>query len=63
MKIQEFNRGYGVEVKVVGKDYDIMAVERALLFRGYEVGSTISDFRMSSLITDAPLNIVKVLAK
>ena len=63
MKIQEFNRGYGVEVKVVGKDYDIMAVERALLFRGYEVGSTISDFRMSYLITDAPLNIVKVLAK
>ena len=63
MKIQEINRGYGIEVKVVGKDYDIMAVERALLFRGYEVGSTISDFRMSYLITDAPLNIVKVLAK
>ena len=59
MKIKEFDRGYGVEVKVVGKDFEIIGLEKTLLSKEYEVGSMVSDFRQSYLITDAPLNVVK----
>ena len=62
MKIQEFDRGYGAETKVFGKDFEIIELEKKLLYKGYEVGSVISDFRMSYLMTDEPLNIVKEVA-
>ena len=59
MKIFEFNRGYGTETKVIGKDFEIIELEKKLLSKGYEVGSVVSDFRSSKLMTDAPISIVK----
>ena len=58
MKIFEFNRGYGAETKVIGKDFEIIELEKKLLSKGYQVGSVVS-FRKNYLFTDAPINIVK----
>ena len=59
IKIFDFDRGYGAETKATGKDFEILELERKLLSKGYQVGSMVSDFRASYLMTDAPLNIVK----
>ena len=63
MKIQEIDRGYGVEVKATGKDWQIIDLSNKLSSSGYNVGNMVSDFRPSYLITDAPLKAVVTLNK
>ena len=59
MKFSEINRGYGIETKVIGKDFQIKDLSNKLRKYGYQAGEMVSDFRPSYLITDAPLQEVK----
>ena len=67
--ITEIDRGYGKEHKLTGKmnltyssDF-ISTIANELRELGHGAGTTISDFRFSYLLTDAPLNIIKKLIR
>ena len=67
--ITEIDRGYGTEHKLTGRmnltyssDF-ISTIANELREQGYGVGTTISDFRFSYLLTDAPFERINKMAK